>query len=176
MTAFWDIALCNLVEGDRRFRDAYCLHHHCDLRDCTAKCPRRLSYLYSPLWESEISHNVIFMRSKFTTVPWLKRLVVGLSPRRHGFAPGQSMWVLWWTKWHWDRFSSEFFSFPLSVSFSMAIDSHISYGAWKMARWWPQFRDIASIHRYGHVFKSSLPICEVGRTLASSMFGIGIVW
>jgi hypothetical protein len=31
--------------------------------------------------------------------------------------PGQSMWDLWWTKWHWDRFLSEYFSFPLSVSF-----------------------------------------------------------
>jgi hypothetical protein len=25
--AFWDIALCNLVEIDRRFRDTYCLYH-----------------------------------------------------------------------------------------------------------------------------------------------------
>jgi hypothetical protein len=25
--------------------------------------------------------------------------------------PGPSVWDLWWTKWHWDRF------FPLSVSF-----------------------------------------------------------
>jgi hypothetical protein len=27
------------------------------------------------------------------------------------------MWDLWWTKWHWDRFFSEYFGFPLSVSF-----------------------------------------------------------
>jgi hypothetical protein len=27
------------------------------------------------------------------------------------------MWDLWWTKWHWHRFFSESFSFPLSVSF-----------------------------------------------------------
>jgi hypothetical protein len=26
------------------------------------------------------------------------------------------MWDLWWTKWHWDRFFTEFFSFSLSVS------------------------------------------------------------
>jgi hypothetical protein len=26
-TAFWDTAPCRLVEVDRRFRDAYCLHH-----------------------------------------------------------------------------------------------------------------------------------------------------
>jgi hypothetical protein len=28
MTAFWDIALCSLVEVDRRFRGAYWLHPH----------------------------------------------------------------------------------------------------------------------------------------------------
>jgi hypothetical protein len=27
--------------------------------------------------------------------------------------PGQSMWDLWWTKWHWDRFFPELFGFPL---------------------------------------------------------------
>jgi hypothetical protein len=27
------------------------------------------------------------------------------------------MWDLWWTKWHWDRFFSEYFSFSLSISF-----------------------------------------------------------
>jgi hypothetical protein len=27
MTAFWDIVPCSLVEVDRRFRGAYCLHH-----------------------------------------------------------------------------------------------------------------------------------------------------
>jgi len=33
--------------------------------------------------------------------------------------PGQSMWELWWIKWHWDRLfpPSEHFSFLLSVSF-----------------------------------------------------------
>jgi hypothetical protein len=27
VTAFWDVAQCNLAEIDRRFRGAYCLHH-----------------------------------------------------------------------------------------------------------------------------------------------------
>jgi uncharacterized membrane protein (DUF106 family) len=30
MIAFWHIALCSLVVIDRRFRGAYCLHHHGD--------------------------------------------------------------------------------------------------------------------------------------------------
>jgi hypothetical protein len=52
------------------------------------------------------------------TVPWLRRLVAGLSPQRPGFDPGgQSMWDLWWTKWHWDRVFSEYFGFLLSISF-----------------------------------------------------------
>ena len=31
--------------------------------------------------------------------------------------PNQSMWVLWWTKWHWNRCFSEYLGFPHSVSF-----------------------------------------------------------
>jgi hypothetical protein len=31
MTAFWDMATCNLVEVDRSFRDTYCLHHRGDV-------------------------------------------------------------------------------------------------------------------------------------------------
>jgi hypothetical protein len=29
-----------------------------------------------------------------------------------GSVPAQSMWDLWWTKWHWDRFFSELSVFP----------------------------------------------------------------
>jgi hypothetical protein len=33
---------------------------------------------------------------------------------------------LWWTKWHWDRFFSEFFGFPLSIYHStVALQTHI---------------------------------------------------
>jgi hypothetical protein len=35
------------------------------------------------------------------------------------------MWDLWWTKWHWDRFFSEFFGFPLSIYHStVALQTH----------------------------------------------------
>jgi hypothetical protein len=30
MIVLWDVAPCNLVEIDRHFRDAYCLHHQGD--------------------------------------------------------------------------------------------------------------------------------------------------
>jgi hypothetical protein len=29
------------------------------------------------------------------------------------------MWDLWWTNWYWDRFFSEYFGFPLSISFHL---------------------------------------------------------
>jgi hypothetical protein len=46
-------------------------------------------------------------------VPWLRRLVAGLSPRRPGVrSQVKSMWDLWWTKWHKDRFFSELSVFP----------------------------------------------------------------
>jgi hypothetical protein len=38
------------------------------------------------------------------------------------------MWDLWWTKWNWDRFISEFFCFPLSISFHRG--SPYSYLIW----------------------------------------------
>jgi hypothetical protein len=44
--------------------------------------------------------------------------------------PGQTMRDLWWTKWHWDRFFSEFFGFPLSIYHStVALQTHI---IWEM--------------------------------------------
>jgi len=43
----------------------------------------------------------------------------------------QSIWGLWWIKWHRHRFFSEYFGFPLSVSFhycSICIHSTITFG------------------------------------------------
>jgi hypothetical protein len=41
------------------------------------------------------------------------------------------MWDLCWIKWYWDRFFSEPFSFPLSVSFHRcSIFTHVSSGGW----------------------------------------------
>jgi hypothetical protein len=49
-----------------------------------------------------------------------------------GLLPGQSMWDLWWTKWHWDKFFSKPL-FPLSISFQhCSIFTHISSGGWTM--------------------------------------------
>jgi hypothetical protein len=45
-----------------------------------------------------------------------------------GSRPGQSIWDLWWTKWHWDRFLSEFFGFYLSYHSTVALQTHIIWG------------------------------------------------
>jgi hypothetical protein len=43
--------------------------------------------------------------------------------------PGPSMSDLWWSERHWDRFISDFFCSPLSVSFHRCfVFSHISLG------------------------------------------------
>jgi hypothetical protein len=41
MMAYWDIAPRSLVEADRRFRVAYCLHHQGDHRPCSMICVMR---------------------------------------------------------------------------------------------------------------------------------------
>jgi hypothetical protein len=59
----------------------------------------------------------------------------GLSPASyHGCPdslPGHSMWDFIWTKWHWDRFSSESFGVPVLVSFQRcSMFSHVTSERW----------------------------------------------
>jgi hypothetical protein len=48
-----------------------------------------------------------------------------LSPEGPGSIPGQSMWDLWWTRWHWNKSFCKYFSFPLLALFSTASYSFI---------------------------------------------------
>jgi len=43
--------------------------------------------------------------------------------QRGGLAsdPGQSVFDLWWTEWHWDRFFSKYFGLLLSVLFQQCL-------------------------------------------------------
>jgi hypothetical protein len=66
-------------------------------------------------------------------MPWLRRLITGLSPRRPDSRLGQCMWDLWWEKWHWDSLFSEFFSFPHQYHSTVALSIHISSGGWKIS-------------------------------------------
>jgi hypothetical protein len=38
---------------------------------------------------------------------------------------------LGWTKWHWDRFFSELFGFPLTIVVSLGLHTHLSSGGWR---------------------------------------------
>jgi hypothetical protein len=46
-----------------------------------------------------------------------------------GSSPGQVMWDLWWTKWHWGQVFSEYFGFPCQFSFHQILRTHLSSGA-----------------------------------------------
>jgi hypothetical protein len=52
------------------------------------------------------------------------------------------MWDLWCRKGHWDRFFSEIFDFPLSISLYLgciAIYSHMADE--QVGYWWPYNRE-----------------------------------
>jgi hypothetical protein len=48
MAVFWNVASCSLVDINRRFRGAYCIHH-----------PRRQPSSFSSQWEPQISDRLI---------------------------------------------------------------------------------------------------------------------
>jgi hypothetical protein len=52
------------------------------------------------------------------------------SHRRH-------MWDLWWTKWHWDQFLSEFFTLPLQYHSTNDPYSqiHLSLMLYSLSNW-----------------------------------------
>jgi len=55
----------------------------------------------------------------FLFLKWPRHGSGAQSPASHrrvpGLIPGQSMLHLWYTKWHWDTFISQYFGYPLSV-------------------------------------------------------------
>jgi hypothetical protein len=71
-------------------------------------------HLYRVQWLVQTLRNIKYIH-------WPCHGSGGQSPASHrggpGSIPGQSMWDLWWTKWHWDRFFSMYFGFFLSISF-----------------------------------------------------------
>jgi hypothetical protein len=64
---------------------------------------------------------IFFVHVSYVEGRVMAQAVSRLSPRRPGFAPRSIQWDLWWTKWHWDRFFSEFFGFPQSISFHSGL-------------------------------------------------------
>jgi hypothetical protein len=67
------------------------------------------------------------------------------------------MWDLWWMKWHWGLFLSEFFQFfPVNIIPPYWPTYHPREE--QNAHWWPQFRDVVSPREHEQWF--SLCILE----------------
>jgi hypothetical protein len=66
MSAFWDIVSCSLVEVDRHFRDAYCLHREDDQTSETR--PLLQNKVHSKNKHTVISSQVLYSRWKFITL------------------------------------------------------------------------------------------------------------
>jgi hypothetical protein len=86
-------------------------------------------------------------------VPELKQLVTGFPPRRPGFASGQSMWVLWWTKRHWGRFSP-------STSVSPANHHSTKFSILIITRGW-QNRPIGGRNAEWAQLDSTIPLYQL---------------
>ena len=76
--------------------------------------------LYSIRWlvfitETESVYCAVRMESIFNTLPCLRGLVPCLSPQRPSFDYRPSRVIFWWAKCRWDRFSTEWFGFPLPL-------------------------------------------------------------
>jgi hypothetical protein len=56
------------------------------------------------------------------------------------------MWDLWWAKWHWERFFSEFFGFSVNISFHRRSPHSYHLGVEQYVRQWQQFGDVVSPH------------------------------
>jgi hypothetical protein len=65
---------------------------------------------------------------------WLRQLVACLSPWWIRFNARPVHVEILWTKWHWGRFLSKFFGFPLSVLFHSCILLTLSLPTWRI--WW----------------------------------------
>jgi hypothetical protein len=74
-----------------------------------------------PLWQYDHVENTMFKSNRSlprAKVEWWALTPVPCNPWTESQKRDwQSMWDVRWTKWHWDRFLSEFFSFTLSISF-----------------------------------------------------------
>jgi hypothetical protein len=74
-------------------------------------------------------------------------------------SPGQVMWHLWWTKWHWDRFppnSSVSFASHSTDCFALITIHHPCLVQW--AKQWPKFR-VDSVSLYPMKLKRNKRIC-----------------
>jgi hypothetical protein len=89
MAVFWDVAPCSLIEIDRRFRDAYYLHHQLislTFNQCGSVDPSKASRHYTKAY-----HFICFVT--FSVAYWIPLWV--------------SVWLLVMNTWCWTVFSRE---------------------------------------------------------------------
>jgi hypothetical protein len=68
------------------------------------------------------------------------------------------MWDLWWTKWYWDRFFSEFFGLLLSIYHpTVALQTLIIWGMRNMLA----ERQASSLGLTHHTFKKKKPSTHI---------------
>ena len=76
------------------------------------------------------SHLHLKIRIGGTAIPWINSSqLLACHCGGPSSKPGQYVQNVWWAKWQWYRFVSQYFSFPLTVSFhqcSIHIHSSIS--------------------------------------------------
>ena len=93
-----------------------------------AKCSVELAEPFRTDEKSKLSQSCVWgssceeewhlkaLENNVGTVPWFRRFVAVLSPQRPEFSPRTMLLGFVVTKWELDRFCSEHFGFPLSVS------------------------------------------------------------
>jgi hypothetical protein len=100
------------------------------------------------LWNELLMHNSVHARMigmpvtlEQTGLPleWLCHSLGRQLPCCHwggpASIPGQFMYSQWWTKWQWDRFLSEYFDCPLSVSCYQYLCIHLSLMLYNCSPW-----------------------------------------
>jgi hypothetical protein len=137
-TGFWDVMLYSLLKASLCFGRAYRLH-------LPLKCWLAFSGLHGVLSQKIVLFITITVRtsnptlcgkfvansnfflslmSMFGPLGYAIAEAVGFPPWWPRFAPGQVAWDLWWTEWHWGRFSPGTSVYPAnhhSTKFSIII-------------------------------------------------------
>jgi hypothetical protein len=109
-----------------RIRSIKPSHPACENQTCLTRTVRDGHFLHCD------STSSVFLTQAQVKTP-LSRVIAHAVSRRplivEACVRARSMWDLWWTKWHWDRFLSELFGFLLLIS--LLRECPYSYIIWK---------------------------------------------
>jgi hypothetical protein len=114
---FWVITSCVFVDGHQGLEklaasthnstwyynpedQRWHLHHHEDLISHAVKLYREEEYFLN----CHTQHNIVLIINNASGSATAQVVSCRHLTMEVGSHPGQCMWDLWWTKWHWDRF------------------------------------------------------------------------